>query len=135
MVFPVRHTNTKKKRMGSHKKHNMKYFCCLCDNDGKMGFQGLSDSCELVQSAELKGRGDNSSSKLTVNGLDQFLNIEDPILKNSVAFSPHKYQLLAIKMRSSVKYDDLEDVLKKSRSDVKPFLFIPSLIVPIRSDI
>ncbi|GBO35477.1 hypothetical protein AVEN_78326-1 [Araneus ventricosus] len=56
MMLPVRHTNTKKKRMRGHKKHDMKYFCCLGSNDGdgKMEFQGLSDSCEVVQSTETK---------------------------------------------------------------------------------
>ncbi|GBM19787.1 hypothetical protein AVEN_208659-1 [Araneus ventricosus] len=36
----------------------MKYFCCLGSNDGdgKMEFQGLSDSCEVVQSTETKRR-------------------------------------------------------------------------------
>ncbi|GBN75085.1 hypothetical protein AVEN_175720-1 [Araneus ventricosus] len=35
-----------------HKKHDKKYFCCLRSNDGdgKMEFQALSDSCEVVQS-------------------------------------------------------------------------------------
>ncbi|GBN14699.1 hypothetical protein AVEN_54955-1 [Araneus ventricosus] len=40
--------------MIGHKKHDMKYFCCLRNNDGdgngKMEFQWLSDSCEVVQS-------------------------------------------------------------------------------------
>ncbi|GBM48779.1 hypothetical protein AVEN_130828-1 [Araneus ventricosus] len=55
----VRHTNTKEKRMeGGHKKHDIKYFCCLGSNDGdgKMEFQGLSDSCEVVQSTRTKRR-------------------------------------------------------------------------------
>ncbi|GBM48468.1 hypothetical protein AVEN_98997-1 [Araneus ventricosus] len=45
--------------MGSHKKHVRKYFCCLRSNDGngKMEFQGLPDSCEVVQSTETKRRG------------------------------------------------------------------------------
>ncbi|GBM02009.1 hypothetical protein AVEN_181676-1, partial [Araneus ventricosus] len=34
MVLPDRYTNTEKKRMGSHKEHDMKYFCCLSSNDG-----------------------------------------------------------------------------------------------------
>ncbi|GBO40605.1 hypothetical protein AVEN_209814-1 [Araneus ventricosus] len=44
MVLPVRRTNTKKKRMGSHKKHDIKYFCCLLSNDGdgNMEFQESS---------------------------------------------------------------------------------------------
>ncbi|GBM34647.1 hypothetical protein AVEN_122042-1 [Araneus ventricosus] len=49
MLLSVRHTDTKKKRMESLKKHDMKYFCCLRSNDGdgKMEFQGFSDSCEV----------------------------------------------------------------------------------------
>ncbi|GBL99111.1 hypothetical protein AVEN_64108-1 [Araneus ventricosus] len=64
MVIPVRHTNTKKKRMG-HKKHDMQYFCCLRrnDGDGKVEFQGLSDSCEVVQSTKTK-RKDNGPNSL-----------------------------------------------------------------------
>ncbi|GBM60565.1 hypothetical protein AVEN_131575-1 [Araneus ventricosus] len=56
MVLPVRYTNTKKKRMGSHEKHEMKYFCCLRSNDGdgEKEFQGLSGSCEVVQSKRQK---------------------------------------------------------------------------------
>ncbi|GBM23525.1 hypothetical protein AVEN_45549-1, partial [Araneus ventricosus] len=56
MMLPVRHSNSKKKRMGGHEKHDMKYFCCLRSNDGdgKMEFQGLSDSCEVVQSTQTK---------------------------------------------------------------------------------
>ncbi|GBO13110.1 hypothetical protein AVEN_233886-1 [Araneus ventricosus] len=56
MVFTIRHTNTKKKRMGVYKKHDMQIFYCLRNNDGdgKMEFQGLSDSCEVIQIAEKK---------------------------------------------------------------------------------
>ncbi|GBO36687.1 hypothetical protein AVEN_102767-1 [Araneus ventricosus] len=51
MVLPVRLTNTKKKRRGQHKKHDIRYFCCLRknDGDGRMEFEGLSDLCEVVQ--------------------------------------------------------------------------------------
>ncbi|GBN97683.1 hypothetical protein AVEN_211477-1 [Araneus ventricosus] len=52
MVLPFRHTNTKKKRIGSHKKHDIiMYSCCRRNNDGegKMEFQRLSDSCEVFK--------------------------------------------------------------------------------------
>ncbi|GBO35316.1 hypothetical protein AVEN_250937-1 [Araneus ventricosus] len=52
----VRYTNTKKKRMWRHKKHDMKYLGCLSinDGDGKMEFQGLSNLCEVAQSQKQK---------------------------------------------------------------------------------
>ncbi|GBL91426.1 hypothetical protein AVEN_136925-1 [Araneus ventricosus] len=52
-------------RMGSHKKHDMKYFCCLRSDYGygKMEFQGLSDSCEVVQSPETKRRDETATTR------------------------------------------------------------------------
>ncbi|GBM51888.1 hypothetical protein AVEN_186177-1 [Araneus ventricosus] len=57
MVLPIKHTKNKKKRRG-YKKHDMKYFSCLCSNDGdgKMEFQGFSESYEVVQSTDRKKR-------------------------------------------------------------------------------
>ncbi|GBN96566.1 hypothetical protein AVEN_117325-1 [Araneus ventricosus] len=59
MLLPVRCTNTRKKRIDSPKKHDMKYFCCLRSNDGdgRMEIQGLSDLFEVVQSTGTKGSG------------------------------------------------------------------------------
>ncbi|GBN87854.1 hypothetical protein AVEN_10287-1 [Araneus ventricosus] len=71
-MLPVRYTNTKKKRMGSHDKHDMKYLCCdrSNDGDGKMEFQVLSDSCEVVQSSETKRRETVRRNRNTANATD-----------------------------------------------------------------
>ncbi|GBN00775.1 hypothetical protein AVEN_168993-1 [Araneus ventricosus] len=58
--------------MRGQKKHDMKYLFCLRSNDGdgKMEFQGLSDSCEAVQSTETKRRGSINGGSSVESGLE-----------------------------------------------------------------
>ncbi|GBL78002.1 hypothetical protein AVEN_143320-1 [Araneus ventricosus] len=49
--------------MGSLKKHNKKFFCCLRSNDGMGRWNSngwLSDSCEVIQSTDKKKRSRDS---------------------------------------------------------------------------
>ncbi|GBL77479.1 hypothetical protein AVEN_41864-1 [Araneus ventricosus] len=53
MVLTVSNTSTRKKRMRSHNKDDMKYFCWLRNNDGVESWNSkVSDSCEVVQSID-----------------------------------------------------------------------------------
>lgn len=58
-----------------------------------------------------------SSFKLSYHNsrkLGPVFEFEAHFCRNSVAVSPHKYQLLTIKIWSSIKYDSLKNILKKS---------------------
>ncbi|GBM20017.1 Microspherule protein 1 [Araneus ventricosus] len=66
--------------MGGHKKHDMMYFWYLHSNDGdgRMEFQGLSDSCEVFPSTATKRR---------VSSPNIFLKNEIPDLQRTHLFS------------------------------------------------
>ncbi|GBM23680.1 hypothetical protein AVEN_117420-1 [Araneus ventricosus] len=61
-VFPIRHTDTKQKRMVLQiieiKSMMRRSFCCSRSNDEeeKTEYQGLLDSLQMVQRPETKGR-------------------------------------------------------------------------------